>query len=67
MGFKEKEDLIKRDFLVSVTYQKVRGWLFGLVLRIISSMKMRTTKILDYEGLIINYFRKSRVGGIERD
>ena len=52
---------------MSVTYPKVRGWLFGLVLRIISSMKMRTTKILDYEGLIINYFRKSRVGGIERD
>ena len=29
-------------------------------------MKSRTTKILDYVGLIIDYFRKSRVGGASK-
>ena len=29
--------------------------------------KRRTTKIMEYMGLIINYLRKTRVGGLERD
>ena len=29
-------------------------------------MKRRTAKILDYVGLIINYLKKRRAGGIER-
>ena len=29
-------------------------------------MKRRTKMILDYVGLIINYLRKRRVGGLER-
>ena len=43
------------------------GQLFGLVGRIVSSTKSRTTKIFDYMGLIINYLRKRRVGGLYRD
>ena len=30
-------------------------------------MKMRTTKLLDYMGLIINYLRNRRTGGIDKD
>ena len=30
-------------------------------------MKMRTKKILEYMGLIINNLRKRRVGGLDRD
>ena len=29
-------------------------------------MKRRTTKILDYVGLVIIFLRKSRMGGLER-
>ena len=32
-----------------------------------TSMKSRTTKILNYVGFIINYLGKMRVGGRERD
>ena len=42
------------------------GTVFGLVWRITSSRKCRTTKLLDYTGLLINYFRKRRVGVLER-
>ena len=58
--------MINRYFLVSVTHPK-GGQCFGPVRRIISSMKRRTTNILDYVGLIINYLRNSRAGGLERN
>ena len=57
-------------FSVSVPHLK-GGQFFGLVTRLISSMKSRDTKILDYVGFIINYFRKRKGegggGGVEKD
>ena len=42
------------------------GELFGLALMIISSTKRSNTNLLDFLGLIVNYLRKRRVGGLER-
>ena len=33
----------------------------------VSSSKSKTTKLLDYMDLIINYLKKRRVGGFDRD
>ena len=62
---KEKEELIKRDFLVSIPYLK-GGGIFGLVWSILSWRESSNTKLLDYVGLIINYLRKRRVVVLER-
>ena len=50
---RDKEDFIKREFLVSVPHPKW-GILYGLVSRMISSSKSVNTMIMDYAGLIIS-------------
>ena len=63
---KQKKELINRYFWCLYHIRK-GGTLFGLVRRMISSRKMRTTKLLDYVDLVIDYLNKRRIGGFERD
>ena len=59
---KEKEDLIKREFLM-VFFQPKGVKVFGLLWRIMLLDKRRRTNQLDYVALIINYFKKTRGRG----
>ena len=61
----EREYSIKRYFWFQFRILKEEG-MFGLLRSIISSMKRRTTNMLDYVGLVVHYSRKRMVGGIER-
>ena len=63
---KEKGGLIKRYFSVSVPNPKW-GSIVWTCVKYHIIYKRRTTNILEYVGLIINYLRKRRVGGIDRD
>ena len=63
---REKEYLIKRKFSVSVLHPKGKNIVWNCVKDDISR-KMRTTKLLDYVDLIINYLKKMMMGGLERD
>ena len=52
---------------MTVPHPKGVGALFGLVLRILLSIKWINTNQLDYMALIINYVKKIRVGGSYRE
>ena len=64
---KDKEELIKRDSFWWPFRILKGGTLFGLVRRIISPRKIMTKKLSDKTALIINYLRKRRGGGFNRD
>ena len=63
---KEKEELITREFSVSVPHPK-GGAIVCTCVKDQVIDEMRTTKRSGYLVLTINYLRRRRVGGNERD
>ena len=58
--------MINREFLVSVLHLKGGNIVWNCAKDNITKEKYQK-KLLDYVGLIINYFKKISVGGFERD